>query len=90
MNDLDSGLAKDLVNKGVTLLSVFSLMGSVVQLNCHVWHQRSGIHENKIYSLQADPIVESSGVIGIVGLGMHKGPQGELGENSVLLPDRSL
>jgi len=30
VSDFDSGLGKDVVNKGVTLLSVFSLVGPVV------------------------------------------------------------
>ena len=30
MNDFDSGLVKDLINKGIALLSIFSLVGSVV------------------------------------------------------------
>jgi len=74
VNDFDSGLGKDVVNKGVTLLSVFSLVGSVVQLNCHVWHERSGIHENKIYSFEVDPIVKSASRIRIAGLRLDQSP----------------
>lgn len=66
VNDFDSSLIKDVVNKGVTLLSVLSLVGSVVQLNRQVWHERSGIHENKIYSFEVDPIVKGSSRIKVV------------------------
>jgi hypothetical protein len=83
-NQFDPGLLENCGDKGITLLTGFMFMRSIVELNNNARLQGGWVDKDKVYTFETDTISKGSSGLSVMGFGLYEGPQGKLWKDCIL------